>query len=276
MVEVSALKSMLDMFAIAYDKKMCNEMLNAGKADSYAFFRMIGFKEVHALDYSSYEGADLIYDLNEDLSKEIAYKYDYIIDGGLTEHVYNVAKTIENMSMMLAPGGIIIHILPLAGLVDHGFYSFSPTFFMDFYGKNGFSILDLDIEFMMHSFKENRGRYGYKSITSVDCRFFEESVDDWEKCDINEYVESIQALKEVRHAYIWCIARKEKDIPLTTPIQGTYQKVYELVNDKKQNRRQIINESGLNNFFQNHDCVALFGAGKCCNDIINILYQNDL
>lgn len=39
------------------------------------------------------------------------------------------AKVMENMTMLLSENGVITHILPAGGLIDHGFYSFSPTFF---------------------------------------------------------------------------------------------------------------------------------------------------
>ncbi len=39
---------------------------------------------------------------------------------------------------------------PLAGYVEHGFYSFSPTFYEDFYKANGFEIKDIAIEFIIN------------------------------------------------------------------------------------------------------------------------------
>ena len=45
----------------SYDqfKSMDNDRL-----DMYDFFKAFGFSEVHAMDISSYEGADIVFDLN--------------------------------------------------------------------------------------------------------------------------------------------------------------------------------------------------------------------
>ena len=226
LVDLYELKRMLDIFHIPYCKEKFNEMSKAGMVDSYLFFKMIGFKEVHALDYSPYEGADLIFDLNTEISEEIQYKFDFVIDGGVTEHVYNTAKAMENMSKLLRVGGIIIHILPSTGLVNHGFYSFSPAFFLDFYEKNKFNILDLELEFLMDCYKDNVNYYGMQTITSVDLRLFDNDPDDWEKCNINKYISKIQRLDEVQHSYIWCIVKKRVNTSIQIPIQGIYQKAY--------------------------------------------------
>ena len=56
---------------------------NSEKVDSYELFYAIGAKEVHALDYSDYENADIIFDLNDrELPEKLVEKYDIIIDGG--------------------------------------------------------------------------------------------------------------------------------------------------------------------------------------------------
>lgn len=34
------------------------------RLDMYDFFKAFGFSEVHAMDISSYEGADIVFDLN--------------------------------------------------------------------------------------------------------------------------------------------------------------------------------------------------------------------
>ena len=41
---------------------------------------------------------------------------------------------------MLKPGGRIVHLSPAANYLDHGFYSFSPTFFADYYHANHYAI----------------------------------------------------------------------------------------------------------------------------------------
>jgi hypothetical protein len=53
------------------------------KLDQFSFFKAIGFKNVDTLDLSDYEGANIIFDLNEDkIPSGLINKYDLIYDGG--------------------------------------------------------------------------------------------------------------------------------------------------------------------------------------------------
>lgn len=66
---------------------------------------MCGISDVHAVDMNSADGADIICDLNEELPDELYGKFDYVIDGGTSEHVFNIAKAIENEAKMVKNGG---------------------------------------------------------------------------------------------------------------------------------------------------------------------------
>lgn len=178
--------------------------------DSYKLFRWIGFDIVHAMDVSDYEGADIIWDLNAPIPKELYRQYDYIYDGGTLEHVFNTRQALENLARMLKPKGVIVHDLPAAKLCNHGFYTFSPTLFTDFYCANGFRIDSL------HLFcRQERGNESVQ-YRSVDCRLFDPlqmlrmKLDNQREC-----------------ALIVCIATKIEEVEeYKTPIQGMYMKMY--------------------------------------------------
>lgn len=105
------------------------------------FFGALGFAAVDAMDISGYEGAELIHDLNDDrLSSDWLGRYDAVLDGGTVEHVFDVRTAMRNVCRMTKVGGRIVHISPMANCVDHGFYSFSPTFFVDYYAANSWRI----------------------------------------------------------------------------------------------------------------------------------------
>jgi SAM-dependent methyltransferase len=97
--------------------------------------------EVNALDYSAFEGAEIIHDLNQPIPDHLKGKYATIIDGGTLEHVFDVRQSLENVAELLAPDGKIIHQLPVNNYVNHGFYQFSPTILFDFYEANRFADL---------------------------------------------------------------------------------------------------------------------------------------
>jgi SAM-dependent methyltransferase len=103
-----------------------------------AFFKLLGVIEVLALDFSPYEGAEIVHDLNRPAPEALHDRFDLIVDGGTTEHVFDVRQALTNIARMLKIGGRVIHISPANNWVNHGFYQFSPTLFYDYYGGNGF------------------------------------------------------------------------------------------------------------------------------------------
>jgi SAM-dependent methyltransferase len=52
------------------------------------------------------------------------------------EHIFDVPQVLRNIHAALKPGGRVFHMSPTSNQVDHGFYSFSPTFFADYYETN--------------------------------------------------------------------------------------------------------------------------------------------
>ncbi len=106
-----------------------------------AFFKLMGLPDLHVLDYSAHESADLIADLNLPIPDHLKNRFDLIIDGGTLEHVFDVKQAFINVASMLKVGGRIIHMSPANNYVNHGFYQLSPTLFFDYYGANQFSDL---------------------------------------------------------------------------------------------------------------------------------------
>jgi SAM-dependent methyltransferase len=104
-------------------------------------FRLLGAKEVLALDYSDFEGAEIIADLNQPIIAPDREPVDAVIDSGTLEHVFDVRTALANIVALLKTGGRALHLSPTNNFVNHGFYQFSPTLFVDFYRANGFSEL---------------------------------------------------------------------------------------------------------------------------------------
>lgn len=104
-------------------------------------FRKLGFAEMQSLDASSYEGADLIWDLNKPVSADLRGQFGLIVDGGTLEHIFDVAQTMSNMADMLAPGGRFVSFTPFNGYPGHGFYQFSPELVWTYWKANrGFTV----------------------------------------------------------------------------------------------------------------------------------------
>lgn len=109
------------------------------------FFRfMLGAEMVTSIDYSSYEEAEVVIDLNKPIPAELCQRFDVVIDGGTMEHVFDVRQVLSNYMNMVKSGGHIFIIVPANNLVGHGFYQFSPElFYRSFSKENGFDVNDV-------------------------------------------------------------------------------------------------------------------------------------
>lgn len=118
----------------------------AGCLHSASVLEMLGFDEVVAMDASDFEGAEITLDLNqEDTPKELVGTADLVLEAGTLEHVFHVPRAMGHLVRIVKTGGRILHTSPASNFIDHGFYSFSPTFFFDFYRQNGFRLETLEV-----------------------------------------------------------------------------------------------------------------------------------
>jgi SAM-dependent methyltransferase len=109
---------------------------------SDAFIRgFLGASALSVLDYSPYEGATIVHDLNQPLPAAHHGQFDAVIDGGSLEHVFNFPVAIASLMRALKVGGHLFLKSPANNLCGHGFYQFSPELmFRIFSEDNGFEI----------------------------------------------------------------------------------------------------------------------------------------
>jgi SAM-dependent methyltransferase len=141
--------SQLEEWALLHDvtlvgdtpvSKPVRSLINGDTIDDETFFYKIGFESVESCDYSNFQEADYIFDLNLPAPLDLHNKFDVIADFGTTEHIFNLPQVLKNLHDMLKVGGRVIHMLPSSNWVDHGFYMFSPTLFHDYYRVNKWNI----------------------------------------------------------------------------------------------------------------------------------------
>ncbi len=119
---------------------------NGEGGDQYceSLLEALGAVSVTSLDFSNYQGGALRHDLNEPIPEEWKNRYDFVIDGGTLEHIFNVPVAIRNAMEMLDQGGHYLGLSPSDHWLGHGFYQFSPEwFYRVFSTENGFTVLDL-------------------------------------------------------------------------------------------------------------------------------------
>jgi hypothetical protein len=125
-------------------RKICPGALADYKWGEYAdrFFReCLGVSTVNTLDCSAYEGADLLYDLNQPIPGELRARFDVVVEAGSLEHIFNFPVAIANLMQMTKVGGIIFASSVSNNLCGHGFYQFSPELiFRVFTVENGFEL----------------------------------------------------------------------------------------------------------------------------------------
>jgi hypothetical protein len=111
--------------------------------DGYSepLFKLLGAETTDSIDFSDYENASIIHDLNTPLPKEYYNSFDCIVDGGTLEHVFNFPAAIKNCMQAIKIGGHYIGVSPANNQLGHGFYQFSPElYFRIFSEENGFII----------------------------------------------------------------------------------------------------------------------------------------
>jgi hypothetical protein len=100
---------------------------------------MLGFLKTDSIDYFPNEKPTHVLDLNRPIPQELRNRYDLVVDGGTSEHCFDIKEVLSNSVRLLKSGGRILHMVPISGSINHGFYQFSPILFYEFYSANNFS-----------------------------------------------------------------------------------------------------------------------------------------
>lgn len=130
----------------------CKE--NWGENDRYiqedgyseTLFKCLGAKIVDSFDYSDYEEATCIHDMNLPIPDVYKDKYSFVFDGGTLEHVFNFPVAIKNAMEMVQMEGMLLIYTPVNNANCHGLYQFSVELLVDLLWNCGFEILDVTLQ----------------------------------------------------------------------------------------------------------------------------------
>lgn len=95
----------------------------------------LGLGRMESMDFSDYEGATILHDLNRPVPKALEKQFDFIFDGGTIEHVFNVPQALANVFRMLRPGGRFVSANGMNGWPGHGMYQFNPELVWTFWRR---------------------------------------------------------------------------------------------------------------------------------------------
>lgn len=105
----------------------------------HAFFRALGAAEVHAVDHSDFEGADIIHDMNSPLDPSLEAIADLVLDGSTLDNVHDPAAALMNYNRMLRPGGRVVSVNAAKPDVQGAYTGMSPEWFLDYYAANEYA-----------------------------------------------------------------------------------------------------------------------------------------
>lgn len=109
-----------------------------GSLRQYAdeLFLKLGARTVDSMDYSDFEKASLVHDLNRPVPESYHERFDTVYDGGTIEHICNTRMVIDNCMRMLRRGGHLLLAMPANNCMGHGLYQFSPEFVFAVFGNS--------------------------------------------------------------------------------------------------------------------------------------------
>jgi SAM-dependent methyltransferase len=101
------------------------------------FFGLLGVTKIRAIDHSDFEGADIILDLNQPISADLAAAAEFVYGGSVLDNVFDPATYIKNIARLLAPGGRLLD-QNLGSFHFHPYLITAPAWYFDFFVLNGF------------------------------------------------------------------------------------------------------------------------------------------
>jgi hypothetical protein len=182
----------------------------------YSLFRGLGFDIVESLDASAHEGATHIHDLNKTgILDATGRKYNFLLDGGTTEHVFHQPNVFRNIFDVLEIGGYVLHVTPSNNYVDHGFYQFSPTLYFDWYSSNKWKIIKK--HFIKHTIRADVEPWIFYDLEPDSLEPF-----------------SFGRLDGAMYVTMFCAQKTEESTYDVIPQQNIYLKLWKSVANRKQ------------------------------------------
>ena len=105
-----------------------------------ALYSAFGYLKYRSIDLADAR-ADWRCDLNYPV--DIPERFDAIANFGTAEHVFNISEVFRSIHVLLKEGGVQLHVMPVFGDVNHGFYNIHPTVYLDLAEANGYIVEDI-------------------------------------------------------------------------------------------------------------------------------------
>ncbi|MEM9967382.1 MAG: hypothetical protein AAF755_04690 [Pseudomonadota bacterium] len=137
--ELTILQEQCEKLGVAFDI----EAIRQNNMYSEPFFEALGFDHCESVDASDFEGCTYVHDMNTSPPDRLVGRYDFVLDGGTTEHIFNVPSAFNNVFRFLKTNGYFYSVNGANGYFGHGFYQFSPELPWSFWHRNcGLEVID--------------------------------------------------------------------------------------------------------------------------------------
>ena len=105
--------------------------------------------------------ATIKHDMNYPIDTCHHNQYDFVVDSGTLEHIFNFPQALANVASALKIGGVVYHHLPADGYLEHGLIQLSAESLMGWYRCNGFEVISA-------FYSTQKERIDYYSDESLD------------------------------------------------------------------------------------------------------------
>jgi hypothetical protein len=225
---------------------MENIISEDGYAERFLQYISGGGANISSLDYSKYEDATYVWDMNDPVPEEYKSRFSCVIDGGTMEHVFDYSIAIKNAMDMVKVGGHLILLTPANNYCGHGFYQFSPELF--------YSLL-----------KENNG-YKIEQITSVENGAFGRGI--FRELRDNTVEAYRLCLYTKKETLLFVLAKRIGDVPENiNPQQSDYVALWGGLTDDEQKNTEKKKTGMLHKLANKSD--VLYWIGSRIMDYIN-------
>lgn len=115
--------------------------------DARDVYKALGFPNYKCIDTDGRHDA-LYLDLNEDIHKKgLNEQFDLVTNFGTSEHCFDQYHCFMNIHNLCKDGGMIIHIVPMHGGLNHGFFNYHPDFFFSLAAANNYKMLGIHFNY---------------------------------------------------------------------------------------------------------------------------------
>jgi len=112
----------------------------------FELYKHLGFESHSSIDGFEAENRHVI-DLNKEISIQelLEHRAELVTNFGTTEHVFNQHSVFNNIHNLCSVGGVMVHSVPIAGNIQHGYYNYQPRMFQEMALINEYEILSFYI-----------------------------------------------------------------------------------------------------------------------------------